>query len=307
MAIVRVLTMAAVIGAFVSLAGNRPLGVSASSVPVRPLPGHLSGLQTLHSSIRTQSSSIKTQSGSDDYSDYYYDIEAYDYYCTGGGTYCVQQSANAGGGTDSANDCYYYYSNQVYDCAGLNWGGVEVYGPYGATYGTPMEVYAECDKFTSTGYSYIDDETTTSYTYDPGADLGGITGTASLLNWFQLNPNFPGDEGEGNPAQPSSVNVSFYDTSGVEADNKAAGDKGDHATISGVQNSNNIDDTLNSGGFNITISGTIYRYANDGASLDSYQGTMSCLAGGPHAYDIYNAGYDNEYEYFEGEFETGSS
>jgi|SRR5579875_1116725 len=304
---IRILAIVTMVAAVSLLAAVHPLRASAAPTP------HVNPFAIQHDSgppPHNTSGTVNTHSATP-YDDYAYDIEAANVYCAGGGVNCVQSAATEG--TDAVNDCHY----SGYYCPGLMASIFNAYGPYGSTSGTPMEVIAGCQRFTSTGYSQIYDDVTSSYDYDEDADLGSITGNAALLNWFQLNPGFPGDEGEGNVAQPSSAHVSFYDTSGEDYyGDDYNGDIGDHGTISGVQNTDNQDtgpyggDTLNSGGFNITLTGWIYTYTVYGEPTgNSYWGTMSCLAGGPHAYDLLNAGLDSTdnstYE-FEGEFEPSS-
>jgi len=275
----------------------RPFGASASSAR----------LGFTHAPIHAISSPLHLLSSVGplvDYSDYYYDISAMDYYCTGGGVACA---TNAGAPTDThfGENCSYYGSI----CPGLNWAGVEIYGPYGSTAGTPSEVYAECDKYTSSGWDSASADVTTSYEYDSshGVDLGVISGKGTLFNWFQSNPGFPGDAGEGNTAQTSSGSVSVYDTTGLDSYNASSGDQGNRITVTGVQNTNNSDDSLNSGSFSITVTGWIHHMTPHNVQTGTSWGTMSCTAGGPHAGDLYNAGYTGEqyYDYyFEGEFEN---
>src|SRR5579875_2100232 len=176
-----------------------------------------------------------------DLTGYNYDIEAYDYYCTGGGAQCV---AGVGLGRLDVANCGLAGSL----CAGLNYADAEFYGPpTGATSGTPVDVYAECERFTSSAELYSYDEVAPTYSYNPNADLGTITGSASLLDWFQQNPGFPGTS-EGNPTQQSSGSVSIFDTSGVDQyGSTTEGAAGSHATIYGVMNTDNTTDTLNSG------------------------------------------------------------
>jgi len=100
---------------------------------------------------------------------------------------------------------------------------------------------------------------------------------------------------EDNTAQVSSQNWSVYDPV-----------RNYRATVTGTQNTNNSDaanDALNSGQFSVTITGMIQNYDNyDNPTGSPYPGTLSCVAGGPHAYDLVNAGLSFTTG-FEGEME----
>src|SRR5579884_1555143 len=132
-----------------------------------------------------------------------YDIEAYDNYCTGGGSAC----APAGHGPV---DCL----EAIVSCPGYHLAETEIYGPdTGATFGTPYEVYAECDSSTPAGVAtaYLDvDSPAGVAAYGSGglfggADPGVISGKATLLDWAQFNPTSDPNYPEGNPAQVSSA------------------------------------------------------------------------------------------------------
>jgi len=64
--------------------------------------------------------------------------------------------------------------------------------------------------------------------------------------------------------------------------------------VSGVQNTDNDADSLNSGGFTVTLAGTLHRVTTTGMTptTSTYQGTISCQVGGSHALDLANAGKD---------------
>jgi len=206
-----------------------------------------------------------------------YDIEAYDYYCPGGITGCPGVAT----GQNYAN---------------LYFGDAEFYGPRNNSIsGTPEEVYVECTQYLpgpDADYRDITLVVTTDVTYqDPAynyADSGIITGQATLLR----SPN--GNTGsEDNPAQGSTGHVSIFDTS------TANGEYGAHATISGVQNTDNADDQQNSGGFTISVTGYIDTFKLHGPQPAPYWGTMTCHAGGPDILTLTDWTY-----YFEGEMES---
>jgi len=231
-----------------------------------------------------------------------YDIESYDYYCTGGGTACTHGYL----ASDCANG--FVYEDIGTGCAGLNYAKVDAYGPAnGSTSATPQGLYLVCAHYTATGsqVAYLDVYSSAgASTYgNLGGDLGPITGTASLLGWFSQNPPNDPNYPEDNPSQTSSVHASAIDWySGYNFD-------GNHGTVSGVQNTDNINDLPNTGGFNITIAGEIDRFDLADNFISSYNGTITCLAGGPHALDLTNANLDED-SGAEGELEwdyTGDS
>src|SRR5579884_2782959 len=202
-----------------------------------------------------------------------YDIEGFNFYCNGGGSQCAAGNGN-------------YVYNCTTACPGMNYGDAEAYGlPNGSPSGTPAALYLECDHYTSAG----DQQAVVSVYSAAGQsdyqnlyskiDLGTIAGNATLLSWFQENPNFPYDDGEGNPAQTSSINASAIDPNGGYFG------YGTHGTVTGIQNTNNTDeagDTLNSGSFRITITGEIDIFTDSPYVPTSYyMGTISCMAGGP--------------------------
>jgi len=259
-------------------------GMLAFVVAARPGPASAAGLRvsTVHPFITETASNAA------------YDIEAYDFYCTGGGVQCV---APLNGGPA------FFCEGFGTACPGLNYGDAEAFGlPNGSPSGTPAALFLECENFNATGYQRAEvavysaaGESTYQYKFE-GGDLGVIGGNAALLDWFQQNPNFPSDEGEGNTAQVSSINASGYDPYGGYEGN------GDRGSVTGVQNTNNADhDTYNSGSFRITITGEIDTYDTYGDFQGYHFGTLSCMAGGPHANDLLNAGQDETT--FEGELE----
>lgn len=218
-----------------------------------------------------------------------YDIEAYNDYCTGGGFSCIPS-------TSSALDCY----NAAVPCPGYSYADAEFYGPdTGATFGTPYEAYLECDNDLPSGQAaaILDVVSPAGYAaYGFGvygaADMGVIAGNATLLGWAQFNPTSDPAYPEGNPAQTSSASVSVYDPV-----------QGLRGTVTGVQNTDNTVDLPNSGGFRITLSGTITFTSYSGVR-STYQGTISCMAGGPHATDvILGTGSGSSGPYAEGELE----
>lgn len=221
-----------------------------------------------------------------------YEIQAENNYCTGGGIQCLAPLNGA-----PAFVCEFGGTA----CPGLNYADADAYGPpNGSASATPAAIFLECENFTATGYQRAElsvysaaYESTYQYLED---DLGVIGGTGVLLDWFQQNPDFPYDYGEGNLAQVSSINATAFDPySGYEG-------YGDRGTVTGTQNTNNTDgDTYNGGSVRITISGEIDTYDTSGDFQNYHFGTISCMAGGPHANDLANAGLD--YPSFEGELE----
>jgi len=217
-----------------------------------------------------------------------YDIEAYDYYCDGGGSACTPVNGDV---CDHDN---------VY-CPGFHYAEVFLIGPAtGATSGTPIYTNLECDTATPAGlaYAFVNIASPVGYA-DFGSsllepDLGVISGNAALLDWFRENPtddpNYPDD----NPAQVSSGSVTVYDP---PADLRA--------TVTGIQNTDNTDDLPNAGGFKITLTGEIsLRTYGSNPTTSTYNGTISCFAGGPHAADVQNGTGEPGVVLAEGELET---
>src|SRR5579875_241599 len=183
----------------------------------------------------------------------FYDINDSDIYCTDGTANCI-------------TPCLDYEG-----CAGAVYAAVDAIGTKaGANSGTPGEIVMECVRGNANGSftgGWIDVYTAAQEAeFDPSngppyMGNGSLTGTASLIT-----PN----AGESMPNAESSLHVSAvepYSTYGYE-----------RGTVSGIQNTDNNVDTLNSGGFNITIAGVLYNtYSGE------FNGTISCLAGGPKA------------------------
>lgn len=201
-----------------------------------------------------------------------YDIESYNSYCIGGGYSCIPAST-----TDEGCD------NADVACPGYRFASADFNGPdTGATFGTPYFAWVECDNDTPSGeeYAYIFVVSPAGHAaypeVDSYSDVGVITGKATLLNWAQFNPMSDPAYPEGNPSQTSSASVSVYDpVTHIRA------------TVTGVQNTDNINDLPNSGEFRITLSGniTLEQYVSHDKS--TYRGTISCVTGGPHATDIH--------------------
>lgn len=237
-----------------------------------------------------------------------FDIEGLNDYCAGGGYSCVAATnpngvaENCGQENNSLNPV---------SCPGLNRALAKSFGPYnGTTYGTPKEVEVGCATYTAGGWRTIGFKYVTSDSkYDPYAEVGTITGKSTLFG----SPSSPMTGSENNPAQVSSQNFSVYDPNYAPDAGDVPSNAYFRASVSGTQNTNNIPspDTLNSGSFTITITGWISTFDNygnpispNGSGYDGYFGTLSCEAGGPHAYDLLNAGYQYDYDtYFEGEME----
>jgi len=182
----------------------------------------------------------------------FYDINDSDIYCTDGTANCI-------------TPCLDYEG-----CAGAVYAAVDAIGTKaGANSGTPGEIVMECVRGNANGSftgGWIDVATAAQQTEfdDAGfySTTGSITGTASLIT-----PN----AGESMLNAESSLHVSALQSSEVYG-------YPEHGTVSGVQNTDNNVDTLNSGGFNITIAGVLYNtYSGE------FNGTISCLAGGPKA------------------------
>jgi len=214
-----------------------------------------------------------------------YDIEAYNYYCTGGGSSCLNDSD---GFTPAVSSCLYLGNA----CPGLSYGDAEAYGlPNGSSTGTPAAMYLECQQFTATGYRQA---IVSVYSVSGAATYGGIEsdqgvigGKATLLDWTQQNPDFNSNlDADASTAQGSSINASSFDPYG------GWNGQGTRGSVTGIQNTDNTTDTLNSGTFTITISGEIDTFDDFGEYLSSTTGTISCQAGGPHAYDLADAGPD---------------
>lgn len=223
-----------------------------------------------------------------------YDIESSNSYCTNGGTACVPNNSLAG-------DCQ--IGSAI--CPNLTYADVEAFGPpTGAATGTPDELILYCAVGTSSGYNYgfVDvlsstgnaDYGGTPMSPFPGvygyADLGAISGKGAVLN----DPA-NGTGSEDNSAQASSISASV-------TENGPAGYT--IGSVTGIQNTDNSADTLNSGQFRITLRGTLYHFYSATKGSEPYQGAISCVAGGPHAYDLANAGLDTT-SLAEGEIESG--
>jgi len=216
-----------------------------------------------------------------------YDIESYNYYCTYGGTSCIPD-------TFTTEDCRFGYValDIGQGCAGLNFAKVDAYGlPNGSTSGTPAAMYLECTHFTATGYQdafvnvYSSAGASTNAVW--GGNLGTISGKGTLFYWSQQNPSFATNlDEEENLAQTSSVNASAFDPHGAMNGGSQIG------SVTGTQNTNNADDSLNNGALRITIRGEIDYYDIYGQYMYSAPGTIACLAGGTHVHDLANAGRD---------------
>ena len=206
-----------------------------------------------------------------------YDIESSNWSCPGGGSGCIPNGS-------LATDC-----GSTAACPTALYGDVEAFGPpNGATYGVPDEVVLGCLQATPTGFlsGYLDvvsaqgdSDYPTGIRAGAGVyglgDLGTIGGKATLIG---------GDGSETSPSQTSSVNVSAYDPG-----------RGVRGSAYGTQNTDNGSNALNSGSFRVTITGTLDRITEtgNGPSVATYNGTISCTVGGPHANDLRNAGKDN--------------
>jgi len=204
-------------------------------------------LTALHSHITPQGPSSAN----------WYDINSSDFYCADGTTNCVYPCIE--------ND----------QCAGAVFAAVDAIGTTpGANSGTPGEIVMECIKGNQDGtytagaldvYTAAQQAEFFPLNGPPYFGQGSLTGTASLVT-----PN----AGEDTPNAVSSLHVSAiepYSTYGYE-----------RGTVTGVQNTDNNVDTLNSGGFTITISGVLDRYSFANGST-YYNGTITCTAGGPKA------------------------
>jgi len=205
-----------------------------------------------------------------------YDIESSNFSCSGGGSACVPLTGNAGA------------CSLTFSCPNLSYGDVEAFGrPNNSSSGTPDELILFCSKQTASTYTYgyldvVSHQGSLDYPAGtrsaPGiyglADLGSITGQGTLIG---------GGGSEDNPSQRSSLSASAYDLA-----------RSIHGTVSGVQNTDNNADTLNSGGFTVTLSGTLHRVAVTGntPTMSSYQGTISCQVGGSQGLALAQAGKD---------------
>lgn len=280
---IRIVATAGLIAVLAVCLAGSPVNVGASPAS---FPTHN------HSRLTSYSNSAY------DFSDDAYDIEAYNTYCPSGGTACV---ANSGATVDS--ECYY----NGYICPGLRYADAESYGFFnGATSGTPAAVYVECDLNTNYGWEASYAYPTSDPTDYSTSHSGVISGKSTLVDWYPAANSYGG---EGNPAQVSSQNFSAYDSTFQT-----------RATVSGIQNTNNQDDTLNAGSMSISMYGRIYTYNGYGQTLqisgneqqDSsghyyYVGAVSCTAGGSHTHDLANAGYSpysENYWRYEGEMES---
>ena len=221
-----------------------------------------------------------------------YDIESSNWYCTGGGITCIPPTDTV------ASDCL-----TLTPCPNASYGDVEAFGPPNNTaYGTPDELILACVHGTGTGYEigYLDvvsqqgalDYPAGTRSY-PGiygtADSGAITGKGTLIG---------GGGSEGNPSQGSSVTGSAYDaTTGIIG------------SVTGTQNTDNQEgaNTLNSGGFTVTIRGRLWTVNTTGTgpvtTRSSTSSTISCAVGGLHANDLRTAGIDTD-ALAEGELEN---
>ena len=201
-----------------------------------------------------------------------YDIESSNFSCPAGGTMCV-------GSNTYASQCL-----TTAPCPGINYGDVEAFGPpNNSTSGIPDEMVLACVYGTNTGYQigYLDVVSNQGNTdYQGGvygnADSGVISGKGTLIG---------GGGAEDNPSQPSSVTASVYDAS-----------TGIIGSVSGIQNTDNGSNTLNSGQFRVTIRGRLWTVNLMGTSpvftQSATSSTMSCTVGGSHANDLKNAGLD---------------
>jgi len=225
-----------------------------------------------------------------------FDIESSNFYCAGGGTTCVPS-------TYTAEDCY----QGTVICPNAYYADVEAIGPpTGSAAGTPDQLVLQCAQGTSFGYNFgivnvVSKQGNVDYppgsTSDPGvygnSDVGTISGKGTVFN----DPT-NGTGSEDNPAQTSSVNATAYDPWAPQSYYTIG-------SVTGTQNTNNSSDTLNSGQFSITMRGTLYHvYANSGSPIYvPYQGSISCVAGGPHAGDLATAGLTSS-NIAEGEVES---
>jgi len=230
-------------------------------------------------------------------SDPAYDIEAIDDYCTGGGSACIPTG-------HTPAQC----ANWSIPCPGYTVANAQFYGPdNGSTAGTPYEVYLSCtnDTVSSQQYGVLDVVSPAGYAaYGYGvhgeAVQGAIGGKATLLSWYANN-----DEGtsEESYSQASSASLSVAIPMPREVLITANAVRG---TVTGVQNTDNVNDLPISGGFSITLTGYLWTYWFTGPNAGTVTypwSTINCFAGGPHAADIYNAlGYIPPYA--EGELET---
>lgn len=274
----RLLRIVSTVGVIITLAVTltvRPAGVSAGRAVSLHTPRPLA-----------------PSNSSDEFSNDAYDIAANNNYCVGGGSACATING-------VVVNCYEFYA-----CPGLVYAGASSYGPFnGNTTGTPAAIYVECTVYTTYGYTdaymYV---TSDPADYPTGYDLGTITGKSGLLDWYPAADTYGS---EGNPSQVSSQSFSVYDPA-IQT----------RASVTGIQNTNNQADSLNSGSTRITISGRIYTYDKSGNTYqvsptelqDSngkyyYNGMTTCTAGGPHANDLANAGFQG-YGTFEGEMES---
>ena len=214
-----------------------------------------------------------------------YDIESSNWSCSGGGTSCIPT-----GTTTSA--CVAVSTTPTF-CPGAVYSDVEAFGPpNNSSNGVPDDLILACIQGTNTGYiyGYLDVVSSQGAIDYPGgvygrADTGAIGGKGTVI----------GDDGsEDNPSQPSSVSASAYDTS-----------RGIRGSVTGIQNTDNGSDTLNSGSFRITLSGTLTRVDQSTfpATMTTYSGTISCTAGGMQGEALAQAGTDTD-ALAEGELES---
>lgn len=124
---------------------------------------------------------------------------------------------------------------------------VEAYGAPGAYSGMPQTVYVECDKYFTDGSGHQIDE------YEV---VNGFSVAASVFGSASLGPN------------PSETNTASVGRQSYYAKD---GETGDSAWVSGTQTANNVTDHNVSGGFTVTMSGTIYENG-----FPSGNGTMTC-------------------------------
>ena len=130
----------------------------------------------------------------------------------------------------------------------------EAYGTPGATSGTPS-VYVECDHYHTVADGHTVDSSAYLNSADPVGKYAITYGTAAL------GPN----PSETNTASTGKQNyVSRDRTHGVIA------------IVAGAQVANNVSDQPVSGGFSITLIGTIHNYEWGVGPLPDTSGTVSC-------------------------------
>jgi len=192
----------------------------------------------------------------------WYDINNYETYCQQGDTSCL-------------SDCMTYSSYVCYNSDFVEFVGAAP----DAIQDTPGFAAMGCLRYTGGG-NYIDGvavaETAAfgavwdGYYNDEMVPYGTISGTAELLTPQQVGDD-PSDTPPGSEtlvSSTSSAHVSVVDP-----------EHGTVGTAYGVQNTDNTEDTKNTGGFSVVIRGWLYSSALDNGNGDTFWGSISCQVG----------------------------